>query len=309
MPNPPVSGTPATPATPSTPASKLVDPKSQVPAVAESIKTGQPVAAKPVEESFEVVIDGKPEKKTKKELIESFQLRQLSDKKRSEAEKTMQEYTKLFEHLKRDPIKFMRATGIDFDNLATSYLAKKAEEAMLDPKERELQQAKAEAEQYKKWVAEQKANQEKSQKEQAIAAERSKLHSEIIQAIEESKELGMPVDEELVIAIAQKMILQDKKQKPLNAKEALPKAYASTQKWLQGMANKMEGEALIKWLGNDVAMKIRKYDLAQLKAKRAATQPQAGQSAVKPQEQRKESKPAPYKTWSQFKAETLDQIK
>lgn len=261
------------------------------------------------DDSWDVQEGGKTVKKSRKEIIEAYQLRQLSDKKRSEADKTLSEYNKLFEVYKNDPIKFMRATGVDFDNLATSYLAKKGEDAMMDPKDRELREARAEAEQYKKYVEEQKQAQENAQQQAAISTERNKIHQEIIQAIEEAKDLGMPVDEELVIAVAQKMILQDKKQKPLDAKEALPKAYASTQKWLQGMASKMEGEALVKWLGNDVALKLRKYDLQQLKAKRAGTAPAQGNSLVKPQSEKKQGTAKPYQTWSEFKKNSLDTIK
>lgn len=299
------SQTPATPATP------------QVISKAPAADNKAPIAGQPTEKKAPVVSDdtwdvqenGKTIKKSRKEIIEAYQLRQLSDKKRSEADKTLSEYNKLFEAYKKDPIKFMRATGVDFDNLATSYLSKKAEESMMDPKDRELREAKAEAEQYKKWVAEQKEVQERTQKEQAVSTERAKIHSEIIQAIEEAKDLGMPVDEELVIAVAQKMILQDKKQQPLNAKEALPKAYASTQKWLQGMASKMEGEALVKWLGDDTAKKIRRYDLQQLKAKRAQTAPQSGNSLVKPQASKKNETTKPYTTWSDFKKNNLDTIR
>lgn len=274
-------------------------------------KTNLPAQAKPpteqADDTWEVQIDGKPVKKSRKEILEAYQLRQLSDRKRAEADKTLSEYNKLFETYKKDPIKFMAATGVDFEKMATSYLAKKAEEQMMDPKDRELKAAKAEAEQYKKWVEEQKAIQVKKEQEAVISEQRAKIHQEIIQAIEEAKEYGLPADEELVIAIAQKMLLQDKKQKPLDAKEALPKAYASTQKWLQGMASKMEGEALVKWLGTDVAAKIRKHDLAQLKAKRAQTAPQAN-SMVKPNSSAKKPDAKPYKTWSQFKAESLDTI-
>jgi len=264
-----------------------------------------PVSQNGDNDSWEVQIDGKPVKKSRKEILEAYQLRELSDKKRSEADKTLQEYNKLFQTFKQDPVKFMKATGVDFEGLATQYLAKKAEDAMADPKDLELRKAKQEAELYKKYVEEQKAAQESAKKAAEVAAVRESIHKDIIQAIEESKDLGLPVDEELVIAIAQKMMLQDMKQKPLNAKEALPKAYASTQKWLQGMASKMEGEHLVKWLGNDVANKIRKYDLAQLKAKRAA--PAAPQSLVQPKKDNAPQKQ--YKTWSQFKAEKLDTIK
>lgn len=295
----------------SSPATPAAAPASPATAQPNAPKTATPdvkASAAPVEDSWDVQENGKTIKKSRKEIIEAYQLRQLSDRKRSEADKTLSEYNKLFETYKKDPIKFMRATGVDFDNLATSYLSKKAEDAMLSPEVREAQQLKAENEQYKKYIEEQKTNKERLDKEAAIGLERSKIHSEIIQAIEEAKDLGMPVDEELVIAVAQKMILQDKKQKPLNAKEALPKAYESTQKWLQGMASKMEGEKLVAWLGKDVAMKIRKYDLAQLKSKRAATAPQSG-SLVKPQTSKKVEGHKPYKTWSQFKSETLDNIK
>lgn len=310
MPNPtptPPSQPSSTPATPAAQpqASKPVDPKTQVKAVVESVKTGEPTPATP--KKYKVKVDNQEMEVDESTLVNDYQLRKLSDKKRSEAEKVLAEYKKLQEVSQKDPIKFMKAMGVDFDDLATKHLTRKAEEAMMDPKERELQQAKAEAEQYKKWVAEQKAKQEQTAKEAQIAQERSKIHSEIIQAIEETKDsLGLPVDEELVIAIAQKMLLQDKKQKPLNAKEALPKAYESQQKYLKAIAGKMEGEALVKWLGDDVAKKIRKYDLAQLKAKRAAAQPQQN-ALVKPKEDLKKPAPA-YKTWSQFKKERLDTI-
>lgn len=305
MPSAAPSATPAAPAKTTPPVA--ADPKAQVKAVTESVKTGQPTPAAQSDDSWEVQIDGKPVKKSRKEILEAYQLRELSDKKRSEADKALQEYNKLFQTFKSDPIKFMKATGVDFEGLATQFLAKKAEDAMKDPKERELEQARKEAETYKKWVEEQKAAQEKAAKEAQVAQVRQQIHQEIIQAIEEAKDLGMPVDEELVISVAQKMMLQDMKQKPLSAKEALPKAYASTQKWLQGMASKMEGESLVKWLGQDVANKIRKYDLAQLKAKKASLTPSQPQARVEP---KKDAAPAPrYKTWSEFKREKLDTIK
>jgi len=235
-------------------------------------------------------------------------MRELSDKKRSEADKFLQEYNKLFKTAKEDPIKFMRAMGVDFDNLSTSYLAKKAEEAMMDPKELELQKMKKENEAYKKYQEEQKAAQEKAAQTAKVDALRKQINEEIVVALKEAENLGLPVDEELVIAVAQKMMLQDMKQKPLNAKEALPKAYESTQKFLKGIASKMDGEKLVQWLGDDVAMKIRKYDLKRLKEKRAATVPQP--TAHVPAKSADPAKASPkYKTWSQFKQETLDQIK
>lgn len=313
MPTPPSSApTPSQPSTPTQATPPVAQPQGAKAVPAES---GMPKpVAKPLDKAQEAVakkykvkVDNQEREVEESELVNNYQLRQLSDKRRGEADKVLAEYQKLQEVSKKDPIKFMKAMGYDFDNLATSYLAKKAEEAMLDPKERELQAAKAEAAEYKKWVDEQKSMAEKSAAQQTFEANRAAIHQEIIQAIEEASEtLGVPKDEELVIAIAQKMILQDRKQKPLNAKEALPRAYASTQKWLQGMASKMEGEAIVKWLGDDVAKKIRKYDLAQLKAKRMAAQPQ---SLVKPADQKSSPSAPAYKTWSQFKSETLDKIK
>jgi len=295
---------PAAPVAPGTPAKAVVpptiDPKA-APAKTEAVKSA-PLA----EETWDVQIDGKPVKKTRKEILEAYQLRELSDKKRSEAEKTLGDANKFFQAFKADPIKAMKAMGLDFDSMSTQYLAKKAEEAMLDPKERELQKARQEAETYKKWVEEQKALQEKTKKEAEISASRQAIHKEIIDAIEaEASNLGLPVDEELVIAVAQKMILQDMKQKPLNAKEALPKAYESQQKFLKGIASKMDGEALVKWLGPEVAMKIRKHDLQQLKAKRQVVAPQA---RVETPKDAPSKAPRPM-TWSEFKATKLDTIK
>src|SRR6185437_4922824 len=196
----PTASAPVAPKAPTAPA----DPKAQVKATTEATKTGQPTTAEQPRK-YKVKVDGKEMEVGENDLIEGYQLRQVSDKKRSEADKVMQEYTKLFQTFKQDPVKFMKATGVDFESLATQYLAKKAEDAMADPKDLELRKAKQEAELYKKYVEEQKAAQEKAQKEAEVAAIRQNLHKEIIAAIEEQKDLGMPVDEELVIAIAQKM--------------------------------------------------------------------------------------------------------
>lgn len=284
-------------------------PVAAKPAVAAVVPPAKPDAVKsaPVaDDSWEVQIDGKTERKSRKEILEAYQMRQLSDRKRAEAEKALTEYNKVFEATKKDPIKFLKALGVDFDQLSTSYLSKKAEDAMLDPKERTAREQAAELEQYKKYVADQKAAEEKAKKDGEVSASRQQIHAEIIQAIEsEAATLGLPVDEELIIAVAQKMLLQDAKQKPLNAKEALGKAHESSQKYLRGLAAKMDGESLVKWMGPEVATKIRKYDLQQLKLKRATPQAQS----------RVESKPnsaqpaKPYKTWSEFKAERLDTIK
>ena len=200
----------------------------------------------------------------------------------------------------------MKAMGYDFENIATAYLSKKAEDAMKDPKVLEAEQLKAENEQYKKWVQEQQQMQKQQKETAEREAVRQSLHKEIIEEVEKAKDLGLPVDEDLIVAIAQQMLVQDKAKKPLSAKEALPATYAKTQKWLQGLAAKMDGEALVKWLGEDTAKKIRKHDLSQLKAKR--TQPD-NQALVKPKQEKSKPKEAPYKTWSQFKADTLDKIK
>jgi hypothetical protein len=302
MPNANPTPTPVSPAAtaPATPA-KPVDPKSQPAGTA-------PVSTPQTEETWDVQENGKIVKKTRKEIVDAYQLRQLSDKKRSEAEKLTSEFKKLQELGAKDPIKLMKAMGYDFDNIATQYLAKKAEDAMKDPATLEAEKTKEELAQYKKYVEEQKAAKEQEARATEVANIKNSLHAEIIQAVEEAKDLGLPVDEELIIAIAQQMMVQQKGQKPLNAKEALPATYAKTQKWLQGLAAKMEGEALVKWLGEDTAKKIRKYDLTQLKAKRSAVNP-TGQSMIKPKSDSKEPVKKPYTTWSEFKKNNLDTIK
>ncbi len=303
--NPTPSSTPVPSATPAAPpVTKQVVGQPQP---TGTVQTPPAKGAPAIEETFDVQIDGKVEKKTRKEIIEAYQLRQLSDKKRSEAEKVLGEYKKLQELGAKDPIKLMKAMGYDFDGIATSYLAKKAEDAMKDPKVLEMEKKDQELAQYKKWVEEQKASQEQAQQKAAVDQQRQQIHQEIIAAIEDAKDLGLPVDEELVIAIAQNMMVQDKAKKPLSAKEALPATYAKTQKWMQGLASKMEGEAIVKWLGDDVAKKIRKYDLSQLKAKRSSVA-QPGTSSIKPKTDGKQPKERPYKTWGEFKRDTLDKI-
>lgn len=302
MPN--TNPTPATPAVPVTPVA--VTPSSAGTVPTDSKVTSPVVPVTP--ETFEVKINGKVEKKTRQEIIDAYQLRQLSDQKRAEAERVLTEYKKLQQMGAQDPIKLMKAMGFDFDSIATKYLAQKAEESMKDPAIREKEKLEAENKQYKEWVENQKTNMEKATREKAVQIERERIHKDIISAIEEKKDLGMPIDEHLIIQIAQDLMVFDKAKQPLSAKEALPKTYARLQAQLQGLASKMEGESLVKWLGEDVTKKIRKYDLQQLKAKRKTIGADASHSSVKPQKNESGKTAKPYKTWSQFKADTLDKI-
>src|ERR1700688_5039747 len=94
---------PSQPVTPAVNASAPVSKPTDTNKQPISSATTAPAAPKIPEELFDVQVDGKVEKRTRKEIVEAYQLRQLSDKKRSEAEKVLNEYKKLQEISKQDP--------------------------------------------------------------------------------------------------------------------------------------------------------------------------------------------------------------
>src|SRR5665213_962979 len=249
----------------------VVSAAAPVTPAAAPAKVDPKAAAPVVEESWDVQEDGKTIKRTRKEILEAYQLRTLSDRKRTEAEKIQKDWAQIEALGKSDPIKLLKLMGHNVDDLTSSYVAKLAQEKMEEqsnPEGVKARKVQEELDGYKAYVKRQKEESEKAASQAEFTKAWQGINTEIVEALKEQVALGYEVDEETVMEVAKRMQLQDMKQKPLSAKEALPAVFKADQTRIQKITKPMNGEQLLALFGPDTYKKILKHALQAEKLKR-----------------------------------------
>lgn len=294
---PAASSAPSTPSAPSAPVpeSGAGEPKgstesksvsSSTPATSSSDgKQPHESAMAAVERKFKVKINGAEQEVSEKELLEGYQTRKAADEKFREAAMTRKQAEDFINLLKQDPAKVLTdpRIGVDARKWAEEFLLKQLEEEMLDPKEKELRKYKQQLEQLQAAEKQQKEAQEAARNAELTAKYTEEYTKDITSALETS---GLPKNEATVRRMAHYMRQALSKGLEITAKEAVQlvkEEYTSEQKQL---VSSLDGEALIAFLGPELANKIRKYDLAKLKnpaanAKTPEKQPESDPSKPK----------------------------
>ena len=177
----------------------------------------------------------------------------------SQEKKRIEEAVKNFQ---KDPAAALEALGVNAHQFAEQFMINKLEEQNMTPEQLEAKNMKQKLAQYEA--------QEKQRKEQAEVAERKQLQAaklkeyteKITQALETS---GLPKSDSTQRRMAEYMLMntQNNMNLPMESiVEMVREDYLADFKDV--LANASEEQAL-KLLGQDVANKIRKADLAQLK--------------------------------------------
>ena len=165
----------------------------------------------------------------------------------------------------RDPEKFFDVAakmGHTPRELAEKYLARQLQEELMDPKDRELRDAKAKIREIEDLERRQREYVEQQQAQLLREKYMKDYESQFVQALQDSQ---LPATKEMVARMA-KYIGQATK---LNYKMSPAEAAQLVQEDLQTSYKKLvassDGDMLIKLLGEDVANKLRKYDVEKLK--------------------------------------------
>lgn len=252
---------------------------------------------------FKVKVNGKEQEVTEEELKQGYQTRKASDEKFREAAMKQKQAEEFINLLRTNPKKVLSDPnlGIDLRKFAEDYLVEQMEEEMMDPKEKELREAKRKLEE----IEEEKKRQAR-EREEAEAAElkerfSSQYQTGIIEALQTS---GLPKTEHTVKRMAYYMYQGLKRNYNLAPKDVVSMVkqdYINEQKSLYGQ---LDGDMLIELLGPEVAQKIRKHDVAKhKKSGKAPQQPEKQPTGGKIR--KKKSKKIDKDTW---KAK-LDKIK
>ena len=212
-----------------------------------------------------VKIDGEIKEVDYEELLKGYSHQQAANKKMQEATKTQERSLRIIEQLKDEGTLFeaIRELGHDPRGLSERYLAEIIQHEMLDPKDRELKEAKQKIKEY-----EDQKRFQKEEQETRTHAEMEKRFSEdytkqFISALEGTE---LPATKEVIGRMAYYIKLAaDLKNYEMSAKEAMDLVRKEYQTTYRSVLASADGENLIRMLGDDVANKVRKYDTSRIK--------------------------------------------
>lgn len=241
---------------------------------------------------FKVKVNGEEVEVDEDELKAGYQTRKASDEKFREAAMSKKQAEEFIHLLRTNPKKVLSNPdlGIDVRKFAEEFLVEQMEEEMMDPKDRELRDAKRQLEEIeneKKRIKEEEESKQAAQLKEKYSQE---YQTSIVEALQTS---GLPKSEHTVKRMAYYMHQGLKRGMNLGAKDVVSlvkQDYIDEQKALY---SNLDGDMLVQLLGSDVADKIRKYDVSKVKGQRQepkypAKQPEGG--TPRPKKSKKISK-------------------
>jgi len=218
---------------------------------------------------YKVKLDGEEVEVDEDELIRNYQLRKVSDKRLQEGVKARKQAEAFIQMLKADPKKVLSdpRLGIDAKKIAEDIIYEQLQQEMMTPEQKELAEYKAKVQKFEseqKRAAEEKARQEA----QALRdADTKALIEEMTDALDQS---GLPKNDVTLDSIRREMIrAYNAGFKNVKAHDVMDLVRAEFMRNMQAVTNGTSEEALIKILGEDVANKIRNYDVESYKKKNA----------------------------------------
>lgn len=240
------------------------------------IKPKSPDPERVEKRKYKVKVDDAEEEVDEDELVRGYQSRKSSQKAWQAAAEKDKQLKAIFERIKKDPEAGIEALlahpamgGLDFDKIATDRLAKRIEREQMSPEQRELADARAEL--ARRREADQAVERER---EEAAAAElretyRQQVETEISDAVKAS---DLPHTRFVVKKVVHYLTEGLKRGYKLSAADVLPLVRNDMVEEQRDLFKNLDGEALEKMLGEDIADKLSKQRVQRFKAQPPAVE-------------------------------------
>lgn len=242
----------------------------------ESKKTEQTEAEKREEarRKYKLKVNGKEMERelTDSEIQRRLQLSYAADEKFQEAAMTKKQLETFVETLRRDPMSVLThpELGINFRELAEQYLTGEVKKELMSPEERELEELR----EYKRKQDEDrtKSEQEKQTKAQEEQLKQYKeraakfYDTKITEVLSQS---DLPKTPYTVKRVAEVLYSALQKGYDLDIPTAVDIVREGYQTDISQLYGSLDGEKLVKMLGEDISKKLSKHHLAQIKQKLA----------------------------------------
>jgi hypothetical protein len=221
------------------------------------------------DQEYEVVINGKTHKMNLRELKNHASMAYAAQSRFEEAARLRKEMEQFKSTAQKDIIQALYAQGFTDDQIRDHmekwYTQKFIEPETLSPEERKIKEYEAELERYRTEQREKEDAEKKKYQDEIVQQQREYLENQIIQALENS---GLPKTRYIAsrMAFYMKQNLEKGWEAPM---DLIVEQVKNERKLLQNAeVSELDGEALVKYLGEDIIHKIRRYDLEQLRSRK-----------------------------------------
>jgi hypothetical protein len=254
-------------------------------------------AAKEAARKLKLKVNGKEMELDESEVVRRAQLASAADERFREAAEMRKSAEQFFQTLINDPKSVLLhpelRDKINFRALAEEYLGSELKRELMSPEERELHEVR-------EWRKQQEEQQQRTQQEQMTKAQQEEMTRLQQRAAQEYDrkisdvlaESNLPKNAYTVKRVAELLHGALTKGYDLDVQTAVDMVREGYMSDVQALVGGLDGEALLKLLGDDITKKLRKHDLARIKAQLEqsanvdAVVPQAS-DAIVPQARRK----------------------
>lgn len=245
---------------------KPTKPTRQLPTEKGMVSDPIKEAAKEATEArkYKVKVDGQELEVDESELLRGYSHQKAANKilqQGAAARKQAEEFIAMM----KDPEKFWEVAkkiGHDPRKQAEEYLARQLEDELLDPRDRELKEAKMRLKQMEEMDRAQKEAME-AKRNEVLKQKYAKDYSD--QFVTALQETGLPPTKPMVAEMAKYVSRAAKIGFKMTPNEAAQLVQEDIRIAHQRLVGDADGETLIRLLGDQVANKVRKYDTQRLK--------------------------------------------
>lgn len=233
---------------------------------------------------LKVKINGREQEIDEETVRRDYQKYASADEKLREAAQKRKDIEAFYEALERDPESILsdKRLPIDRQKLAMKWLSEQIEQEMAiptDPKEQRLKELEEKLSQYEKRDKEVEETEKQRQHRELVESRREAIATTLSKAMELSP---LSKDPETAAATLREMALHMRVCKDAGY-EVTPEELAShverrNLKTYQTLAQRLEGEDLINFFGEDVVRKIRQADLTRIKKSREVAPPETAEN-------------------------------
>jgi len=238
------------------------------------------------------------------EVIRRAELAEGAEQKFQEAAQLRKQAEQFFQTLLSDPMSVLThpelADKIKFRELAENYLSQELQKEMLSPEQRELQELRDYRQKQQKATEDAQKEQLTRTQQQEMAKLQQRAAQEYdVKISEVLQQSDLPKNAHTVKRVAEMLYNALQKGYDLDVQTAVDMVREGYMTEISSLVGGLEGPSLIKALGPDIVKKLRKHDLAQLKAKTQPTE-SAPQTNPNPQPAQKESQYMRPDEWKEF---------
>lgn len=284
---------PAAPETTEPKADNTVVPTGKDPVTGDTAKS----AAQEVMRKHKLKVAGQEVEVDDEELKRGYSISKAAAKEMFEA-KRIAKQAQEFIDMGKDPTKvidLLKHLGHDARKLAEEYLASQLEDDLKDPKDKELQKYKSEAEQYRQMIEAEKERKAKIQSDALKQKYAKEYEAQFTEALQSSK---LPATKESVAKMARYIHRASEINLEMTPQEAAQLVKEDMTREIKTLVAEASPETLIALFGEETANKIRGWDTSRVKDPNKGLE---NPTHANPQKERRNTtKPMSHDEWREF---------